>query len=250
MIRHAQRAALGGAVALLLLTVPALAQDTAVGSTKPATLTVQETGEASAAPDLARVSFTVLRSAETAREALDAANEAMAAVQSGMQELGIETRDLQTSGFSIEPRYEHDQDRNGVPSGPPRLTGYDVRQTLDVRVRDVAKVGTVLDQAVTLGVNAGGSISFEMEDPSGLRDEARREAIRRAKEAAEIMAEAAGVELGTVRRIRDNLNGGPRPLGAPMMRMEAASVPVQAGETTVTATVTVTFEIEDSPANP
>ena len=212
------------------------------------TIEVTGTGEARAKPDQATASFTVLRSAETARAALDAANAAMASVTAGMREAGAKDRDLQTSGFSVSPQYRYDQNRNDGTQEPPKIIGYEVRNTLTVTIRDIAKVGEILDQAVSLGVNQGGDISFGLSDPKKTRDAARRNAIVDAKATAALYAEAAGVTLGAVREISEG--GGITPLPVPMARsmkmmsaVAAPSVPVEVGENTYSASVRMVFDI-------
>ncbi len=111
-------------------------------------------GEAWAAPDMAVVNLTVLREAPTSRESLDANNKAMSEVMAAMKAFGIEDKDLQTSGFSIQPRYQY-PDPNRNETFEPKIIGYTVVNTLGVRIRDLAKVGEILDQSVTLGVNQG-----------------------------------------------------------------------------------------------
>ncbi|GGD92912.1 SIMPL domain-containing protein [Aureimonas endophytica] len=234
--------------ALLFVTaVPAFAQE--AGAPAPRReVTVSGSGEAHGAPDRATVTFAVQRSGKTAREALDAANQAMTEVVAGMKALVIESRDLQTSGFAITPQYRYDNDGNGN-SKPPELVGYEVRNGLTLRLRDVGKVGEVLDRAVTLGVNSGGDVAFEVADPAQLRLAARQDAVRDAAANAKALAEAAGATLGEVLRI-EAFDGGPMPPAPmPMLRMAAdaaaskAAVPVEAGESTVHADVRVTYAL-------
>ncbi len=209
------------------------------------TVTVTGHGEASARPDLAYADFTVLRAGKTAREALDAANTGMTAVLEGMKAEGIEDRDLRTAGFSINPQYRYDQNQDGTQK-PPELVGYEVRNSLTVRVRAVDKIGAILDKAVSLGANEGGSIRFDFTDPEGLRGAARRSAVADARAAAEILAEAAGVKLGRVLDITTNVEQEPLP-PVPMLRMAqsaaAPEVPVALGENTIDARVRIIFEI-------
>ncbi|MFD2236236.1 SIMPL domain-containing protein [Aureimonas populi] len=236
------------ALALFLLPAAAHAQAPAEEDREAATVTVLGEGEASGAPDLAMANLTVLRVAETAEAALSQANEAARAVAEAMGELGIEARDLQTGGFSITPQYRYENRQDGT-SAPPELVGYEVRNTLAVRIRDLSRIGEVLDRAVSLGVNQGGDIAFQIEDPSSLRDEARREAVSRARESATIIAEAAGVTLGRVVSISDEAGPSiPRPMAeARMMAASAdAGVPIQTGENTVRTQLRVVFELEDA----
>ncbi|MBC8129685.1 MAG: SIMPL domain-containing protein, partial [Rhizobiaceae bacterium] len=118
---------------------------------EPRQIIVTGVGEASGTPDIATTSLTVLRTSATARAALDGANAAMAEVVGAMKTLGVEARDLQTSGFQIAPQYRYDTSSNGNQQ-PPTLIGYEVRNTLTVRIRDIAAVGAILDRAVSLGV--------------------------------------------------------------------------------------------------
>ena len=106
------------------------------------------TGEGSVdlAPDMAVLTLTVTRQAETARAALDANSSAMRDVQTAMKTKGIEGRDLQTSGFSIQPSYFYPPQEPSGKREPPKIVGYTVRNSLTVRVRDISAVGGVLDK--------------------------------------------------------------------------------------------------------
>ena len=188
-------------------------------------------GEMAVVPDMAIVSLAVMREAETAREALDDNNEAMAAVITAMKEAGIEDRDLQTAGLQINPRYVYPQN-NGDSEQQPRIVAYQVSNTLTVRVRDIEKVGEVIDRSVTLGVNQGGNISFTNDDPAQATTEARKSAVEDAVARARTLAEAAGVELGSIIELSEQAFAAPPvPLAGRAYRMEAAadSVPSAAG---------------------
>jgi uncharacterized protein YggE len=200
-------------------------------------------GEAAIAPDMAVVTLSVMREAETARAALDEANAAMAAVIAAMKENGIEARDLQTSGLQINPRYVY-PDNGGAEQ--PRIVAYQVSNTLTVRVRDIAAVGEVIDRSVTLGVNQGGSIAFTNDDPAPALTEARKRAVQDAMARARTLAEAAGVGLGGILEISEqSFTPPPMPLSAKAARMEASfdAVPVEAGENSYRIQVNVTFEL-------
>ena len=200
-------------------------------------------GESSVAPDMALVSLTVLREAKTAREALDAANAAMAAVIAAMKSSGIADRDLQTGGLQISPRYNYTNKPDG--SQEAELVGYQVSNTLSLRVRDLEKTGEVVDKAVSLGVNQGGNISFTNEDTSKALTEARKRAVADAMQKAKTLSEAAGVQLGRVLDISDQTyNAAPMPITAKAFdRAEAAAVPIEAGENAYRVQVTMSFEL-------
>lgn len=207
-------------------------------------------GEAKLSPDMAIVSMAVRREAETAREALTANNEAMAATIAAMKAAGVSDKDLQTSGFSIQPRwfYPRNNKSNGGSDEEPRIVGYTVTNQLTMRVRDLSKLGELLDKSVTLGVNQGGNVRFANDDPASALAEARAAAMRDARKRAETLAEAAGVALGPVLEISENAT---RPQAVPIARartMEmaadaSASVPVEAGENSYKVTVQAVWEI-------
>ena len=204
-------------------------------------------GEASAAPDMAVISLTVLREADTARAALDANNTAMTEVLAAMKAAGIADKDLQTAGFSIQPRYVY-PDQNKPEPEQPKIVGYSVTNTLSLRIRDLSKLGGIVDQAVTLGVNQGGDITFVKDDTSGLLEEARKEAMENAVAKAKTLTAAAGVTTGRILEISEQ-SFQPQPI--PMMRAEMAmakgassDVPVAAGENSYRVNVNVTFEIK------
>lgn len=211
-------------------------------------ISVSATGTADLAPDMAVIHLTVLREAERAREALDANTAAMNDVLEAMRAEGIEERDLQTANFNIQPRYVYPEPRDGVRP-EPRIVGYQVSNSLTVRIRDLDRLGVILDTSVTLGVNQGGGISFTNDDPSAAIDEARAQAVRNAMTQAETLTEAAGVGLGRILSISEQ-SSPPGPI--PMMERaemamaadEAAPVPVAAGENSYRVTVNVTFELE------
>jgi uncharacterized protein len=224
------------------LASPALAAD------EPAPrIIVSGEGEASAAPDMAVISLTVLREAETARAALNDNSKAMAEVLAAMKAEGIADKDLQTAGFSIQPRYSY-PDQNKPEPEQPKITGYSVTNTLSLRIRDLAKLGEIVDQAVTLGVNQGGDITFVKDDTSGLLEEARKKAMENAISKAKTLTAAAGVTTGRILEISEQ-SFQPQPI--PMMRAEMAmakgaadAVPVAAGENSYRVNVNVTFEIK------
>ena len=233
----------GAAFAGLLAANQALAQDP-----EPfPKIIVSGEGVETVAPDMAVLTLSVVREAETARAALDANTEAMAAVLQSMKDEGIDDRDLRTSNFSIEPRIIYPKSRsNGGTNEPPRIVGYTVRNSLTVRIRDLGRVGAILDTSVSLGVNQGGHISFTNEDPSAALAQARVKAMEAAIAKARLLAETAGVDLGKVIEISESARR-PGPVAfarADMAAMEAAPVPVAQGENAYTVTVSVTFGID------
>jgi len=210
-------------------------------------ITVVGEGETAASPDMAILSLSVLREADTARAALDADNKAMADVIDAMKKAGIADRDLQTSGLSIDPRYSNVK-QDSKAQEEPKIIGYRVVNTLTVRIRDLDKLGAVIDSSVSLGVNQGGGITFTNDDMSKPMQQARKRAMEDAIARARTLTEAAGVKTGKIVEISEqSYRPMPRPMAMKARSFAAApedAVPVQAGENTYHATVTVTFEIE------
>lgn len=208
----------------------------------PGRITVAGTGESTRAPDMATISIGVVSQADTAREALARNTAAMTAALESLRGAGIAPRDLQTSGFNLSPRFSHD--RTG--STPPRIVGYQVTNTLSARVRDLSKVGEVLDRAVTLGANNVSGPVFGLSDPASAREEARKAAVADALARARLYAEGLGVRLGRVVAVTEGATSQPRPMpmaAARSMSAEAAPVPIEAGETSLSAQVNVVFEV-------
>ena len=197
------------------------------------------------APDMAVLQLTVMREANTARAALDENSKAMAEVIEAMREGDVAERDLQTSNFSIQPRYVYPKPRS---EKPPELVGYTVRNSLTVRVRDLDDLGTLLDKSVSLGVNEGGNVQFTNDDPSVALTQARSQAVKDAMARAQTIADAADVELGDVMDISEQTHmPQPRPYRAERamaMSASADAVPVMAGENSYQVVVNMSFAID------
>ncbi|NKL03281.1 DUF541 domain-containing protein [Rhizobium leguminosarum bv. viciae] len=227
----------------LAAATPAFAQET---KPREPVISVTGDGESSVAPDMAVVNLAVVKQAKTAREALDENNKAMNDVLAALKSGGIAERDLQTSGFSIQPQYNYPQPVDGQQQ-QPQLIGYQTINSVTVRLRDLAKLGAVIDQSVSLGINQGGEIQFTNDKPDAAFEEARKAAVADAVKRAKTLSEAAGVKLGRILEINENVpRAMPQPVYRATMMKEAsdAAVPVQGGENNYNVSVTVTFAIE------
>lgn len=235
-------------VTLLVAFCLAGAWQVAAAADEPAPrILVTGEGSVDIAPDMAVLNLVVMREAPTAREAVTANSRAMQKVLDAMAGLGIDKRDLQTSGFSIQPRYTHPP-RQGAGAGEaPKLVAYTVRNSLTVRVRDIDRVGEVLDTSVSLGVNEGGNILFTNDDASAAISRARVKAVEDALSRGRTLAEAAGVSVGRVLEISEqNYSPRPMPMARSMMAADsfAESVPVAAGENTYKVIVNLSLAID------
>ena len=212
------------------------------------TLSVTGLGKVAIAPDMAIVTASVVRQAETAKQALDANTAAMNKVLSALRKAGLEERDIQTSNFNIYPRYQHTKrNKNGVQE-PPKIVGYEVTNGLTIRIRDIATTGEILDRIVSLGINSGGNIQFTNADPAMHLKKARTAAVKDAMAKAETIVAAAGVELGAIKSITEN-GSQPRPVPIRQMRAEAlvadaATVPIAGGENEYRVQVHISWEID------
>jgi hypothetical protein len=223
-------------LALCVLCAPARA-DTA---SEQHTLTVSGSGEVRAAPDEAMLSAGVVTNARTAAAALSENTRRMNAVFATLKNAGVAEKDMQTANFSVQPQYATDKNGNTLQN----VTGYQVSNTVNVAV-DIAKTGATLDALVSSGANSIGDIAFAFKDSKSLMAQARADAVADAISRAQTLARAAGVTLGPIASISEG--GGyepPRPMYRMMAGMAApSSVPVAAGEQTLTANVNITWDI-------
>lgn len=198
------------------------------------------TGHAAQAPDQASVSAGVVTEGETAGEAMRKNADLMTSTFAALKKAGIAERNIQTSQMSLQPRYDY---QNGQK---PRITGYEVRNTVSAKSEDLKKVGPMLDALVDAGVNNINGVTFTIKDSESAKDKARVAAIETAKVKAQGMAKAAGVRLGKILEIRES--GGNYQPPQPMMmsaRIESdASTPIAAGEQTLSVTVDLTYAID------
>jgi uncharacterized protein YggE len=197
---------------------------------------VTVSGEATVAvpPDAVIIRIGVSSQGKTAREASDANSHKMTSVFASMKESGIADRDVQTSRLSLQPQYDPNK------AGPARLQGFQVTNQVTVRIRDIDKLPTILDKAISAGANEMSGIEFIVTEQSKLLDQARDEAIADARRKAMLYAQAAGAKLGPVVSIvEEGATSPPRP---PMATLRVA-VPVAPGERELRAVVSVSYEL-------
>ena len=217
----------------LVLAQPVLASEA------PSVLSVTGSGSVAAVPDMATVSIGVESQGETAADALAENTGDAGAVIAALKRAGIEVRDIQTSNFSVNPVYS---DRKIQTRQGPEVVGYRVFNQVTARVRALDNLGEILDEVVSTGANRINGIGFGLQDDQEARDQARKLAVADARRKAELYAEAAGVTLGPILSISEAGGvGGPRPMS---MMMEArAAVPIEAGSTSISAQISITWAI-------
>ena len=203
-------------------------------------LSISSSAESRRVPDVATISTGVVTQAADANAAMRANAVQMDKVMAAIRAAGIAERDVQTSGINLNPQYRY------IENQAPAITGYQASNTVNVKVRDLSKLGKVLDAFVASGANQVNGPSFEVDKPDEAYDEARVEALKKAQARAKTYADALGLK---VRRIVSISEGGasfPRPM--PMIRAMAADATmketaVSPGETALSVSIDVVFEL-------
>ena len=162
--------------------------------------------------------------ADTAKDALARNSTVMAKLIDGLKALGISAKDIQTTSVNVEPRYVQAKDGRART-----ISGYRVVNQVRLTVREVKRLGEILDGAIGLGAN---QITRHQHStsatPKTLKDEARKQAMANASRRAELYATAAGAQLGSVISISEEMTSGPRPMAMARSAMPAG-VPIEAG---------------------
>lgn len=205
-------------------------------------LEIGATGEVQRTPDLATIGAGVVTQASAAGTAMARNAEAMAATIAALKRAGIADRDIQTAALTLAPQYRY------ADNQPPALTGYQASNRVSVRLRDLAKAGGVIDALVAAGANQIDGPSLSIDRPEAALDEARTAALAIARSRAELYARAAGLHVRRIVSISETGQGMPQPI-MPMMRMMArapaqAPTPIAAGESILSVSLQVTFELD------
>ena len=232
------------ALALGAASMPAMAQaQQAIAFAQPIAgtrLEISATGESVRVPDVAIVSAGVQTRAATARAALQQNAAQMERVRAALKRAGIEDRDIQTSNISLNPEYRY------VENQPPRLTGYTASNQVNVRFRDVARTGDILDALVAEGANQINGPTLTIDKPEAALDEARTKALAVGRARAEVYARGLGMRV--VRLLSVSESGGSYPSPQPFVVMEAraqaASTKIDPGEQKLQVALSMVFELQ------
>ena len=221
-------------------------------------IAVDGTGDVYAIPDTATFGFSVDETAKTVTDAQTTATTKVNAAIAVLKNAGVADADIQTTGYNISPHYEYQQTICPTPlntangticqQGNQVLTGYDVSQSVQVKVRDLTKAGTLFQQIGALNVQNVNNLQFSVDSIDTVKDQARAKAIANAEARAQTIAGQLGVKLVRVMSFSDSTNNStPYPLmmaAASVSGGAAAPVPqVPQGQQEVTSNVTVTYEI-------
>ena len=234
------------ALALGAAGAPAFAQSPVVAplvqTISGTRLDVSATGEVSRVPDVAIISAGVQTRSTTATGALSQNATRMERVREALKAAGIADRDIQTSNISLNPEYRY------VENVPPRLTGYTASNQVNVRFRDIANTGRILDALVAQGANQINGPMLGLDKPEAALDEARTAALRTAQARAELYARALGKRVRRVLSVSE-AGQGYSPMPRPMMAegrgaADMAQTKIDPGEQTVSISLTVSYELE------
>ena len=205
-------------------------------------ISVDGSGHATAAPDMAEVSLGVVSNSSDAAKAQAENASKMQAIRQALLSVGIDAKDIQTEQYSINPVFSDDR---------RKITGYQVHNSLNVKVKDIAKVGKVVDGGLAAGANNINSLHFSKQNPEGMRQQALGNAIMDARTKANVIANCLGVKIVGVQKVTENVGSMYRP-DAMLMKAEARFVnqdqlgatPIEAGELEIGADVHIDFLIQ------
>lgn len=232
------------ALGLAATVSPAQAQDFMVNTNAiqpETTLSISATAKVTAEPDIAYLNGGVVSEARTAADALRQNANDMAGVYDALEAAGLERKNIQTSNFSLQPKYSYPK------NGERTLMGYTVSNQVTAKVTDLENVGKLIDAMVSQGGNSFNGVNFALQDPSDLIDQARRDAMKDAMERAKLYADVSGYEIARIVTIDEGGSYNPEPRPQMMMREAvsdmASSTQISGGELTFSASVNVVFEL-------
>ncbi len=228
--------ALGASMTANAQTVPAVVASDAT------LLNISAQADAKRVPDVATLSAGVVTQAVDGNTAMRENAVQMDKVMAAIKAAGIAEPDIQTSGINLSPQYRY------ADNEAPRITGYQANNTVSLKVRDITKLGKVLDSLAAQGANQINGPSFEIDQPEPVYDEARLAALKKAQARAETYAKSLGLRVRRIVSISEGNQGGFRPM--PMMAMAAGrsakaemDTAVSPGESSVSVSLDVVFEL-------
>lgn len=214
------------------------------------TFTVSAEGKATGIPNIAQISFGVSTDSGKDMSAAQAENtKKMDDIMKFLDEQGVKKEDITTTGYNVSPRYQYFP-CTAMSCKPAETVGYNISQSVSVKVRDISKAGGILSGVVSRGANNTSGPTFVIDDKDKLESQARGEAIAKARAKAETIADQGGFRIGKLLSVSDNTNnpgmygmGGDMMSAAPMMAKESRAVSIEPGSQDVTVQVSVTYSI-------
>ncbi len=242
------------AIFLFIISIKAIKEVRYVGRevSPQSTISVSGHGEQVAIPDIATFTFTVIEEGKTLDEARTKATDITNKTIDALGKNDIAKTDIKTLSYNVNPKYEYTpQFCSGTSCRPSKevLIGYEVSQTVEVKVRDTSKVGTLFTVVTGLGVTNVSGLTFSVDKKDDLQNAARVEAIKKARAQAEVLARSLGVDIVRVVGFGENNGGYPTPMyyAKDAMVANQASAPmspqVPVGEQKITSDVNIVYEI-------
>jgi len=214
------------------------------------TMSVSSEGEVVVKPDLAVLNFSVVTQGQYASSVQKINDEKMAMAIEYLKTSGIDEKDIKTTSYALNPQYNYSWCNNGNSDiyCPAKIVSYILTQGVEVKIRDMAKVGEIMGNLPDKGANEISSINFTIDDLDVPKIEARKKAIEKASNKALLMAEAAGVKLGRIINISEGSSYAPAVYSSYNKQMSVRgadeSSPIQVGSNEITVNVTLTYEIK------
>lgn len=217
------------AAAMLAIATPAFAQITVTGK-----------GTVSAEPDMATVTLGVVCEDASSTVASDKMNKQMNAVLDKLKELKLAEKDICTTGYNLSPKYVYPKDNNGEA----KMVGFTASTSIHVKVRDLSKLGSVLESSVKSGATNVGAVRFEVTDTAALLNKARELATDEAKKKAKLYADNLGIKVGSVKSVAEHETRASSMYDSGIRSASADAPRLQAGERSYSIEVTVVFDTD------
>ncbi len=246
----------------LFIYIIAITNQTLNTATTTNTISFNGEGKVSAIPNIAEVGFSIVTEAATSKAAQDSNSAKSQKIVNFLKQQSVSDKDVKTSGYNVYPQYSNTYkpcpviENSGVQTmmapaypcdtGTQKITGYQVTQSFDIKVRDLNNVGSILDGLVAQGANQVNNLGFQIENQEQLKDRARQMAIQDADQKAKTLQSQLNIRLGKVINFSESGNGYPYPymLEAKTMGSRDSTAPsVPTGENEITVDVTVTYQI-------
>jgi uncharacterized protein YggE len=214
----------------------------------PHEISVSGEGKTFAKPDIATVSLGVTSESATSQDAVNQNNQKMDAITKAIKNLGVDDKDIKTTLYNLSPMYGSSQVGYGsFPVMQNKITGYELQQQIEVKIRNFDKINDILDSATSHGANTVGDLQFTVDDIEKVRAQARQDAIAQAKEKATLLIAGTGLQIEKIVNISEGYaNPGPVYAQALSAGKDTASVApsIQTGQLEVDSNVTLTYQVK------
>lgn len=213
-----------------------------IQTAKTVSFRTEGTGKAAAPPDVAKISFGITKNAPTVLDAQNQVNSHINSIIKALKNLKIKEKDIKTTNYSVYPNYNYELGRQ-------RINGYNVTQNIEITIREIGKVNDAVDSVTVNGGNIIGQLIFDFDNETRkkLEDQARKEAIKEAKEKAESLARISGIHLGKIINVEEISNRKPIPVFSDTVGRGGDSdekgTEIIPGESKVELTVALSYEI-------